>query len=103
VNIPPELLTEELLAKMAHWRVGTRFKLEVIPLPAEETPYPGVPVAPEFQMPEGYPKDAFVGTVERFERWLDDIPDQEIVDAMARYIGHLEDLVADCEAAFPAT
>lgn len=100
VNIPPELLTEELRAKMAQWRVGTRFKFAVIPLPAEDSPYPGVPVAPEFQMPECYPKDAFVGTVEGFERWLDDIPEEEIVKAVGRYIGHLEDLVIDCEAAF---
>jgi len=60
VNIPPELLTEELRAKMAQWRVGTRFKFAVIPLPAEDSPYPGVPVAPEFKMPECYPKDTFV-------------------------------------------
>jgi hypothetical protein len=100
VNIPPELLTEELRAKMAQWRVGTRFRFAVTPLPAEDSPYPGVPVAPEFQMPEDYPKDAFVGTVEGFERWLDDIPEEEIVKAVGRYIGHLEDLVIDCEAAF---
>jgi hypothetical protein len=102
VNIPPELLTEELRAKMSEWRVGSRFKFAVVPLPAEDSPYPGVPVAPEFEMPEGYPKGSFAGTVEAFERWLDDIPDEEIVKALGRYIGHLEDLLADCEVAFPA-
>jgi hypothetical protein len=47
-------------------------------------------------LPEGH----FRGTVEGFERWLDDIPEEEIVKAVGRYIGHLEDLVIDCEAAF---
>lgn len=84
VNIPPELLTEELRAKMSQWRVASRFKFAVIPLPAEDSPYPGVPVAPEFQMPEGYPKDSFVGTLRALARRHSRRGDRQTAGALHR-------------------
>lgn len=90
VNIPPEHISSDLKESMKTWAAGSRFKLALLEI--SDTG--------EMKMPDGFPEDAIVGTVEAFELRLEELPEEDVLVALGRYITQLGSLVDECEARF---